>query len=128
MAELVTSDKDRRTQSYVVAVLRPDEHANSDPKTIMGALGGEKVGSNSQFKSSHPSLYMPKHPYSKYRMKGGRDKSGLEVIKEKPVNKSQFALFNMMEQESRVKFRDNDEPVSNEKITQRASKVQDEKS
>lgn len=68
---------DPSTQSYVVAVFRPDEHANADPSTITGALNAPKIGSSSQFKSSHPSLYMPKHPYAKYRMKGGRDKSGL---------------------------------------------------
>lgn len=32
-------------------------------------------------------------------MKDGRDKSGLNVISEKPVNKSQFALMNQMQKE-----------------------------
>ena len=67
----------------------------------------------SVFKSSHPSLYLPKHQYCKYVMKSGRQKTGLNVIKEKPKLNQQFAIMNLMQQDvKRVQTKDDDNYVS----------------
>ena len=63
----------------------------------------------SVFKSSHPSLYLPKHQYCKYVMKSGRQKTGLNVIKEKPKLNQQFAIMNLMHQDvKRAQTKDDD--------------------
>ena len=48
---------------------------------------------NSQFKQSHPSVYMLKHNYRKYKMKTGANRTGLNIINEKPVAPSSFAIM-----------------------------------
>lgn len=83
MSTLTTSLEKTTKQSYAVAVVRPDEHAFADPETITPANEP-----SSQFRESHPSLFMPKHKYKKYKMKAGRDQSGLKVLKEKPMKNS----------------------------------------
>ena len=44
-------------------------------------------------------MYLPTHQYVKYRLKDGRDKSGLDIIKEKPISSAQFAIINQMKRE-----------------------------
>jgi len=68
----------------------------ADPSTIGVSTSGQ---SSTQFKSSHPSIVMPKHNYRKYRVKNGRDKTGLDVIKEKPVLYSKFAIMHLMDRD-----------------------------
>ena len=65
----------------------------ADPSTIETSKSGQ---SSTQFKSSHPSIVMPKHNYRRYRVKNGRDKTGLDVIKEKPALNSKFAIMHLM--------------------------------
>ena len=70
------------TNSYMIAVQDVDKHARYDPAAIQDSSG--MMGST-QFKNTHPSLFLPKHSeYRKYRMKDGRNKTGLNVLKEKP--------------------------------------------
>ena len=67
-----------------------DKHSRVDPAMIA------TNGHSTQFAESHPSVYMPKHQYRKYKMKGGRNGTGLGVIQEKPVANSQFAIMHLL--------------------------------
>lgn len=78
------------TNSYIVAVQHTDKHANIDPEEYDAA----KESFSTQFKQTHPSLFVPKHQYKKYKMKDGRNKTGLDVIKERPALMSEFAILN----------------------------------
>ena len=77
------------TKAYMVQINEVDRHASEDPAMIVLETQG------TQFKQSHPSVYMPKHQYTKYRMKDGRNKTGLNIIKEKPMLNSQFAIMHL---------------------------------
>ena len=65
-----------------------DQHAKADPELIVP----DKDQYGYLFKKSHPSLILPKHDYCKYKMKDGRDRSGLNIIEEKPFPTSNFAI------------------------------------
>jgi len=64
----VPLSKTQMTHSYIVAVQDLDQMEGADPAKMQMA----KDSSSRQFKASHPSLVMPKHPYRKYKMKEGR--------------------------------------------------------
>ena len=85
------------TDSYTVQVQEIDKHANMDPTEIDANI---VTGvSSTQFKQTHPSLYLPKHQYRKYKMKDGRNRTGLNVIKEKPLDNQQFAIMHLMKRD-----------------------------
>jgi len=48
-------------------------------------------------------LYLPKHAYTKYKMKGGRERTGLGIIKEKPAPNSKFAIMHLIKKEARAR-------------------------
>ena len=76
------------TNTYKIAVQDIDKHARADPSAIT-----DSSSFSTQFKSTHPSLYLPKHSeYRKYKMKDGRNQSGLNILKEKPLATKQFAI------------------------------------
>lgn len=82
------------TKTFKVAIQEVDKHSRVDPELIVSS---NNLGlPNSVFKDSHPSVYMPTHQYRKYKMKGGRNGTGLGVIKEKPLSNSQFAIMNLL--------------------------------
>ena len=81
------------TNSYMVSVQEVDRHAEVDPQHIMQKSAEEQ---NSQFKPSHPSVYMPRHKYRKYKMKTGANRTGLNIINEKPVATSNFAIVHVI--------------------------------
>ena len=88
------------TNSYTVSVKNLFKYAESDPSDIHNS---NNQFSNTQFKDSHPSVVIPKHQYAKYRMKDGRNKTGLGIINEKPLKMAQFAIMNQMRQDLATK-------------------------
>ena len=79
--------KEHKTQSYYVQINELDRHSTEDPGDPRFSKEGEAFP---HYKESHPSLFMPKHQYKKYKMVKESDQSGLDIIKKKP--KKQYAI------------------------------------
>ena len=88
------------TNSYTVSVKNLYKFAESDPSDIHNSSTQFR---NTQFKDSHPSVVIPKHQYTKYIMKDGRNKTGLDIINEKPLKMAQFAIMHQMRQDLAIK-------------------------
>lgn len=90
--------KTQFTNSYMIAVQDIDRIASQDPTTIANS----SATVSTQFKSTHPSLFLPMHSgYRKYKMKDGRNKTGLNVIKEKPILTKQYAIVQKIQQDKK---------------------------
>ena len=71
--------KEHSTQSYYVQINEVDRHSTGDPTDPSFSHEADVFP---QFKESHPSLYMPRHKYTKYKMREFRhNNSGLGIIK-----------------------------------------------
>ena len=55
------------------------------------------------FDESHPSVVVPKHNYKRYKMKRNANDSGLNIIKEKKMSNSQFAIMHLLHNKDRRK-------------------------
>ena len=71
-----------KAQAYFVQIQELDEQLEKEPASLIDLA--QKGNGKPFFRESHPALYMPKHNYRKYKMKGRQDESCLNVLKEKP--------------------------------------------
>ena len=68
-----------------------------DSRVDPSILDGYKSDlSKMHFDESHPSIIVPKHPYKRYRMRKNVNKTGLNILKEGPVQNSSFAIMNLL--------------------------------
>ena len=84
-----------QAKAYYVSVKEVDDSLEKDPTSLVDhVLSGR---TKPHFRESHPALYMPKHNYRKYKMKGRQEESGLNIIREKPKLKESFAIMNLVQ-------------------------------
>ena len=90
--------KEHKTQSYYVQINELDRHSSGDPSQPRFSMESEAFP---HFKESHPSLFMPKHKYKRYKMVKESDHTGLGINKQKPPK--QFAIQKLLSGDSQAK-------------------------
>ena len=79
--------------TFLVHVQEMDYDSRVDPSILDGYKSDL---SKMHFDESHPSIIVPKHPYKRYRMRKNVNKTGLNILKEGPVQNSSFAIMNLL--------------------------------